>query len=122
MGSCIPKRFVDDMGLKVDFTQFNSPAYKFLHLRVVVEQLTLVHSMQNRKDVQGNKLKDFNSMRSSTSKVLMISQNNSNLKVIRFIRSAPKNCDNIISKKSKVDIATGNSDKSQMFFSLFLQN
>ena len=41
MVSYIPKQFVDDMGLKVDFPQFNSYAYKFLHLRVVVKQLTL---------------------------------------------------------------------------------
>ena len=61
MVSYVPKQFVDDMGLKVDFPQFNSYAYKFLHLRVVVKQLTLEHSMQNREDMQGNKLKDFTS-------------------------------------------------------------
>ena len=61
MVSYILKQFVDDMGLKVDFPQFNSYAYKFLHLRVVVKQLTLEHSMQNREDIQGNKLKDFTS-------------------------------------------------------------
>ena len=57
MVSYIPKQFVYDMGLKVDFPQFNS--YAYLHLRVVVKQLTLEHSMQNREDMQGNKLKDF---------------------------------------------------------------
>ena len=120
MVSYIPKQFVDDMGLKVDFPQFNSYAYKFLHLRVVVKQLTLEHSMQNREDMQGNKLKDFTSFRPSNDFSAKIEKYL--FWVICSVSSAPKNCDNIISKKSKVDIETGNSDSSQMFFSLFLQN
>ena len=116
MVSYIPKQFVDDMGLKVDFPQFNSYAYKFLHLRVVVKQLTLEHSMQNREDMQGNKLKDFNSYKPTNDFLAKIQK----IPIFESVRQ--KNCDNIISKKSKVDIETGNSDRSQMFFSLFLQN
>ena len=117
MVSYVPKQFVDDMGLKVDFPQFNSYAYKFLHLRLVVKQLTLEHSMKIEKICKETNWRTFKTVIDQP----MIFQQKCK-KYLFLSQCAKKNCDNIISKKSKVDIETGNSDSSQMFFSLFLQN